>query len=271
MMEILFEEVRRQQPRILRLVTAPFRLVHSWLKTGKDLIAHVFPHAGDDLVRGREQLEADRLSKATKHLLDQWRSQFPAAACEGGVLVQDPCPDAHTVLDKSPIPEPQEEWLTAVRSAVAAWARKHPWLRNTLPVATDTLVIGGFGLLVLDLFAAGGLFGGAVLIGNLGLAGAAAGGGGAAGLLLKWAGKWRPSRVTSWRPTSVAHPADAGTDRGPCGCTWPGRCSGPGASPCRAPQASPDRGLRASLCGHRGNSGAKLSSDSCGTPSASSP
>lgn len=195
MMEILFEEAGYHQIKVLRIFTAPFRGFNSVFKKGKALLAGVFQAGNKSEVRGREEIEVDRLAEASEDLLDKWRGHFSGAADAKELLSNECCKNARGAFTQLPVPKPQKDWERVVRMEVAAWAKKHPWLCNTLPVVAGALVVGGFSLLALDLVTTGGLFGSAVLAGNLGLAGAAAAGSGSAGLLMQWAENWQLKQV----------------------------------------------------------------------------
>lgn len=203
-MEIVVEEARTSQRTLVRVVTTPLRWpgpLRRWIGDGGTAIRNLFRPGP---VRNRQELEGERLTEAVKDLIDAWRKEFEDEATTAGMLGGERCGRTRAEFAKQSPPTPERGWEEAVRKAVRGWAERNPKLSRSLPVVSDLLTAGGFGLLVLDLATTGGLFGSAVVLGSLGVAGAAAAGVGVAGELLNWARGWKLEHVAldadrSWR------------------------------------------------------------------------
>jgi hypothetical protein len=203
-MELVLEEARRHQNRLIRVLTKPGYWLRSGVrhivKGGKRFLDWLGGGEGQE-IRQRDELEQERLREATESLLTGWRSQLPQEACEGGLLAQSRLGAIRASLADTSPPEPDTDWEGYVRQAVALWAEEHPWLCNHMPVLPDALALAGIGLVVADLTVTGGVVAAtkmaSVIIGGkaLGVFAAAGAGSTAAGLLLEWANKWKLKNV----------------------------------------------------------------------------
>lgn len=224
MMQLIHEEIPKSQSKATRWATVPIRVASRGIRAASSVVRQVVSkrvtsifarllakEKNDGTVQECRELESERIAKATGWLLNRWRSDFPYEA-QGGLLAHKNYSRIREEFQRQQLPEPGNEWEPYVRQAVGQWAREHPWLCNALPVTADVALIGSVGLLVVDIATTGGLFGTPVLVGTLGLSGAAAGGSTAAAVILKWAEKrklenvfrkadehWRRERATQLR------------------------------------------------------------------------
>jgi hypothetical protein len=85
--QLVVEEARRQQNRLLRALATPGYWLRSGLrlalKGGKRLIEMLRGRDGEE-IRKRHEFESDRLREVTDRLFDRWRSRLPSEACAGG-------------------------------------------------------------------------------------------------------------------------------------------------------------------------------------------
>lgn len=198
MMELVITEARQGQGWLMKSVTFPFKWVRGMVggvvQSGKNLVSMFrgLNTLNEEIVT-RSQLEHRRLGEGVEHLINKWRGDFRTV--DPHFLEQNRVAPLRDAFRQVPAPEPADAWENHVRKEVRVWAKEHPWLCDMLPSVGDVLTVLGGTVLMVDLFTTGGLFGSHVVLGSIGVAGAAAAGGAAAGVFLNWVQKWQLGRV----------------------------------------------------------------------------
>jgi len=197
MMQLVLAEARKEQGWLIKGVTFPFKwirgMVGGVVQSGKDLVNMMRGAAQNDEILTRHDLEQRRLGEGIEHLINLWRGDF--RSLDPHLVEQNRVAPLREAFKQIPVPTPANHWENHVRHEVHAWAKEHPWLCDLLPSLGDVLAVVGGSVLVVDLVTTGGLFGSHVVLGSLGVAGAAAAGGAAAGVFMQWVQKWQLGRV----------------------------------------------------------------------------
>lgn len=212
LMQSLVKEARSALPDWWKIVSMPVDWLFGTVKTvyGKasEWIGQVKEMVVQESAKSenREDVERRVLSREADALLDSWRSR-PDLADLG--LESSRCASAREALLAAPLPGVSQEWEAALRDEARRWVAENPGLAKGLPVISDVVMAAGFGLLVIDLGFAGGLFGTAVVVGKLGAGGVIAGGAGALGLWGRFLGEANMEQMlrrvdATWRKTRAA-------------------------------------------------------------------
>ena len=127
------------------------------------------------------ELERDRVQQVLDELLTAWRADLPEAH-----LTMERCRSAREAMSREALPQPSSDWELAVRESAGEWIQTNPWRTTVLGSVNEVLMMLGGAAVGVDLLVTGGQtsFWGGVILGKLGLVGAAGAGSAAAGALL---------------------------------------------------------------------------------------
>ncbi len=179
-LELLIRIARQARPAWVRWMTWPLSLTaQAGLKVWRGLRQAVLAVRTGRYraeVADEQALERRRLDQAAEQLADQWRRRWPDAAPDEAA-----CRQALDRLRAADMPAPDLAWEQAVEADARRWVREHPWRTSLLGSLNDLLIALGGLTAAVDLLVTGG----SLVLGPLGILGAAGGGCALAGLLLK--------------------------------------------------------------------------------------
>lgn len=176
---ILVDTIRRSRPGWIRALTSPVEFAAKILHQGQHAMRRLFQGKAEPL----DELEQKRLQEIADDLLTALRADLPDAD-----LTMEQCRKARETLETCKPPAPAGDWEEAVREAARQWAHEHRWKTTLLGSLNDLLIVLGGAAFGLDLLVTGGqtaLWTGLIL-GKLGIVGAAGAGSAAAGGLLRF-------------------------------------------------------------------------------------
>ena len=182
-MQIIMQTAREYRPDWIKRIGRPITWVAGLVSGTVSSLKKVFKQANKGTINPLRELEKKRIGEILEELMDDWRKDLPSAK-----LTTRRCREARGRLRDSSIPEPGQDWEQTVRVAAGDWAQQHPWRTTVLGSINDLLVGLGGTAAGLDLMVTGGqssLWSG-VILGKLGLIGAAGAGSAGAGALLRF-------------------------------------------------------------------------------------
>lgn len=177
MSDVIFQVLREYRPGWVRVVGAPVSFVGTLVAKSHATLNRALRRNAQPMSR----LEHDRVQQVLDELLTAWRADLPEAN-----LTMERCRSARESMSKLPLPQPSADWELAVREAASQWIKANPWRTTVLGSVNEVLMMLGGTAVGLDLLMTGGQtsFWGGVILGKLGLVGAAGAGSTAAGALL---------------------------------------------------------------------------------------
>jgi energy-coupling factor transporter ATP-binding protein EcfA2 len=177
--ELILQSAQEYRPQWIKLVGVPLSFITELISKSTSSLKRYFQGS----VKPIDELEQDRLSQILDELFTAWRADLPEANLSMETLQR-----ARENFKSHNQAPPSSDWESVVKQSAKEWALKNPWKTKVLGSINDLLLSLGGAAAGVDLLLTGAqttLWSGVVL-GKLGLVGAAGAGSAVAGAFLRF-------------------------------------------------------------------------------------